>query len=315
MNKAIVFAALCVIFASQCFAQKYELVDNWYGTNFLENFNFWATGDPTHGYVKYVSQADAQSDGLLNVTANQVFIYSDHTKVATSPGRLSVRLSSKKTYTEGLFIFDLTHMPTGCGTWPAIWTCGPSWPNYGEIDIIEGVNTNTKNTISLHTSNGCTMQGVARKQTGTPGNLDCWTADPKQSNNAGCGVGATNTQSYGVGFNNNGGGIYALWWSNAGLSVWFFPRNGIPADVTSATPTPSAWPSPDANFPFGSNCPSTHFANHQIIVDNTFCGDWAAAVFGSSGCPGSCNNFVQNNPTNFTQSYWGINYFKTFRAS
>jgi len=36
------------------------------------------------------------------------------------PGRPSVRLESKMTFTEGLFVIDLAHMPIGCGVWPGI---------------------------------------------------------------------------------------------------------------------------------------------------------------------------------------------------
>jgi len=304
---------VCLLFAVPAFCQKYTLVDNWSGPNFLDNFNFWASGDPTHGYVSYVSEATAQANGLINVTGNTVHLYSDHTKVATNPGRMSIRISTKKTYNGGLFVLDLGHMPTGCGTWPAFWTCGPGWPNGGEIDIIEGVNTQAKNAMTLHTSNGCTMQGISRKMTGAATGADCWVSDPKQPNNAGCGVNAGSTQSYGAGFNNNNGGVYAMQWSSAGINIWFFPRQNIPADVTSANPTPSTWPTPDASFPFGTNCPASHFANHQIIFDNTFCGDWAGAVFGANGCQGSCTTFVRDNPSAFTQAYWSINYLKTFR--
>jgi len=314
MNKILFFVVGLIFLALPTLSQKYTLVDDWRGNTFLDNFSFWTSGDPTHGYVQYVSQATAQANGMINATGNTLFLYSDHSKVASSPGRMSIRISTKKTYTEGLFVVDLTHMPYGCGTWPAFWTCGPGWPNGGEIDIIEGVNQQAKNAMTLHTSNGCTMSGVARKETGQAQNLDCWVSDPKQSNNAGCGVTSASTQSYGQGFNNNGGGVYAMQWSSAGINIWFFPRNNIPADVTSATPTPSTWPTPDANFPFGSNCPASHFANHQIIFDNTFCGDWAGNVFGSSGCQGTCNSFVQNNPSAFAQAYWGINYLKTFKA-
>lgn len=35
------------------------------------------------------------------------------------------------------------------------WMYGPNWPASGEIDIIEGVNLNTHNSITLHTSPGC----------------------------------------------------------------------------------------------------------------------------------------------------------------
>jgi len=36
--------------------------------------------------------------------------------VASGRGRSSVRLSSKATFSDGLVIADLSHMPEGCGT-------------------------------------------------------------------------------------------------------------------------------------------------------------------------------------------------------
>jgi len=72
-------------------------------------------------------------------------------------GRGSVRIESTKTYNKGLFILDLKHMPGGiCGTWPAFWSLGSgTWPQGGEIDIIEGVNLNTQNKMVLHTNTQC----------------------------------------------------------------------------------------------------------------------------------------------------------------
>ncbi len=37
------------------------------------------------------------------------------------------------------------------------WLCGPDWPNYGEIDIIEGVNVQTSDYTTLHTNQNCSM--------------------------------------------------------------------------------------------------------------------------------------------------------------
>jgi len=311
MNKVSILIVSCLVV--YCNSQALNLVDNWSGNNFFGNFDFFTGGDPTHGYVQYVNQSIAQNNGLLNVNGDVVHIYSDHTHVASGSGRMSVRITSKKVYNSGLFTFDLTHMPTGCGTWPAIWTVGPGWPNAGEIDIIEGVNKNTENSMTLHSSNGCTMAGVNRNMTGKATGADCWVSDPKQPNNAGCGVTNSVANSYGAGFNSNNGGVYAMHWTSAGVKVWFFPRNRIPSDLTSNKPVPTSWPTPDSTFPFGSNCPSNHFSNHQVVLDLTFCGDWANAVFGSSGCPGTCNDYVKNNPNDFAEAYWTINYFKIFQ--
>ena len=133
------------------------LIAEYSGTTFFDGFDFFTENDPTNGYVNYVDQISAQSDGLIDMHDKAVFIGCDHTNTASGRGRNSVRITSKQNFTGGLFIIDLVHMPSGCGTWPAFWTCGSSWPNNGEIDIIEGVNTQTDDISTLHTSAGCDM--------------------------------------------------------------------------------------------------------------------------------------------------------------
>jgi len=242
-------------------------------------------------------------------------ISTDTQNVSTGRGRNSVRLTSKRNFNSGLFIMDSTNMPTGCGTWPAWWLVGPNWPNYGEIDIIEGVNIDTTDTTTLHTSNGCTMSDEAGQFTGkwSSGSggkpaLNCFVNAPNQNNNQGCGIigGA-----YGANFNNQGGGVYALEWTSTFIRSFFFPRNNIPGDINN--PNPNNWGKPLSYFILGSNCPNSHFRNMSIVINLTFCGDWAGAVF-SSQCPGkgTCNSFVQNNPKQFTQAFWSINYVKVF---
>jgi hypothetical protein len=48
----------------------------------------------------------------------------DHTNVLSTagPGRSSVRLRSIAQWQHGVFVWDIRHMPQGCGTWPAAWT-------------------------------------------------------------------------------------------------------------------------------------------------------------------------------------------------
>lgn len=64
--------------------------------------------------------------------------------------------------------------------------------------------------------------------------------------------------------------------------MWFFPRNAIPADALSGNPEPLKWGTPVANFQGGCDIDS-HFKNHKIIFDVTFCGDWAGNVWSGSG--------------------------------
>jgi hypothetical protein len=100
---------------------SYRLVDNYNSGNFFSSFNFYSGADPTHGYVNYRSQGDAQNIGLINSNNGQIYMGVDHsTYNPGSPGRSSVRVSSKKSYTHGLFIADIAHMPgNACGVWPA----------------------------------------------------------------------------------------------------------------------------------------------------------------------------------------------------
>eukprot|EP01113_Clastostelium_recurvatum_P020242 TRINITY_DN2403_c0_g3_i1.p1 TRINITY_DN2403_c0_g3~~TRINITY_DN2403_c0_g3_i1.p1 ORF type:complete len:309 (+),score=36.22 TRINITY_DN2403_c0_g3_i1:171-1097(+) len=307
MARLILMAVMLCALAS--LSTSMTLVSDFQGDTFFDNFDFWSAPDPTHGYVYYTTEAQAKEWNYTFVSGNKVYIYSDHTSIASGSGRGSVRISSRKTYDSGLFLFDIEHMPIGCGNWPAVWTCGPNWPNEGEIDVIEGVNKQQVNRQTLHSKAGCSMTNVARNQTGHTNTVDC---NSLVNGNQGCSVDDTRTTSFGVGYNNNRGGVHALWWTSSFIQVFFFPRNAIPSDITSGSPNPSSWGAPVGDWPLGSNCPATNFQNHQIIVDNTFCGDWAGNTFNSDGCSGSCTSFVQNNPKSFTEAYWGINSFKVY---
>ena len=75
-----------------------------------------------------MSESTAEEEGLIYVNGSQVYMGADMTNVIHgNSGRPSVRISSKNSYTTGLFLIDLEHMPTGCGTWPAFWLVGPDW--------------------------------------------------------------------------------------------------------------------------------------------------------------------------------------------
>ena len=99
---------------------QYTLVQDFFSGNFFDNFDFFTGVDPTAGFVNYVDQQTAQNDQLIN-TNDGAFIGVDSTSSnVAAPGRNSVRLSSKQTYTYMLVVIDLNNMPTGAGTWPAL---------------------------------------------------------------------------------------------------------------------------------------------------------------------------------------------------
>ncbi|RUP49644.1 hypothetical protein BC936DRAFT_141938 [Jimgerdemannia flammicorona] len=164
--------------------------------------------------------------------------------------------------------------------------------------------------MTLHTNAGCTMKRVELRESGTMVNANCDVGKSDQ----GCSVTDKRTSSYGTRFNENEGGVFAVRWSSSGIQVWFFPRNSIPQDIIDGTPKPTSWSLPSADFPFKS-CTPSYFRGHRIVVDNTFCGDWAGDTF-SEMCPGkgSCANYVKNNPHAFKEAYWAFRSFKVYKV-
>ncbi|KAG9089863.1 hypothetical protein FRC07_012239, partial [Ceratobasidium sp. 392] len=143
------------------FNNFWHQTDSYQGEDFLKDFTFEAIPDPTHGRVNYVDMQTAIAHNLTQCTPRGNFIMrADSTSVLdpSGPGRESIRLQSKKQWTNGVFVLNLNHMPVGCGTWPAYWmTQHVGWPKNGEIDVLEGVNDQIPNRSALHTINNCTI--------------------------------------------------------------------------------------------------------------------------------------------------------------
>ncbi|KAF9035192.1 endo-1,3(4)-beta-glucanase [Panaeolus papilionaceus] len=306
--KSIISALLALFGAvAPAFAATYSMSDEIIGSGFYNAFDWQAIADPTHGRVNYVDQNTSRNQNLTYASGNTFILRADYrnTLNPSGPGRNSVRIRSKKTYTTHVAVFDIRHMPQGCGTWPAVWeTKESNWPNGGEVDILEGVNDQSPNAATLHTSSGCTMPS-SRSQTGTAGQNDCNVA---VNSNTGCNVKFPTSNSYGPGFNNNGGGWYAIERTTNHISVWFWPRNGnVPSEIKSGSRSanPDSWGTPTAYFPNTyCNIPQ-FFAENNIIINLTLCGDWAGSVYGN-GCPSSCVDYVNNNPSAFQNAYFNF---------
>jgi len=293
-------------------AAIYSLTDSIVGTGFYDAFDFEAISDPTHGRVNYVSQAEAQNLTLTIATHRSFILRADNTTVLdpSGPGRNSVRIQSKNTYTTHVIIFDVQHMPEGCSTWPALWENGPDWPYGGEVDILEGVNDQVPNLTSLHTSPNCTMlNDTFPIQTGQVTALDC---DAFANSNQGCGVHVSKAHSYGPDFNAHGGGWYAMERTPNSIKVWFFSRSEplVPPDLAFGLPIidTDIWGIPYANFRTNAGCDlDSKFEAANVIINLTLCGDWAGNVYASDGCPGACIDFVNENPSAFTDAYFEFN--------
>lgn len=270
----------------------FTLVKDYSGPAFFEGFEFFTGPDPTSGCVDFVNKSTALASGLAGVDSktNQVFMRVDHMGSAVEPSRVgqsgsgapprslrrSVRVTSADAFDPKnlsgsgpsrfgsvLTVLDLAHMPTGCGTWPAFWMDSGEghWPQYGEIDIIEGVHETSQTQTTLHTSTGCqqtevptdAFTGTWTKHAGQPA-TNCYIHAYSPEGNLGCPI-AGPVNSMGSPFNANGGGVYAMLWTHhhptappaaghdasngAGVAghhtgekkMWFFDRENIPADL------------------------------------------------------------------------------------
>ncbi|KAK5095182.1 hypothetical protein LTR70_003660 [Exophiala xenobiotica] len=310
---------------------EYSLTYEYSGLNFFDGWDFFTGRDPTGGFVTYYSRSSAQQEDLIRTSedgpaymgVNSVdrLPFNNETGRGDGAGRPSVRIASKQAFTHGLFIGDFEHIPAGiCGTWPAFWTLGPNWPYTGEVDIMEGVNANMNNVMSLHTNETCIIEGDKTTMTGSLENTNC---AYYPDSNIGCGVKDDRTTSFGVGFNKAGGGVYAMQWTSESINIWYWPRSEVPDDVDNKSPDPGSWGLPSGRLGVGDCSIDQHFQSHKIIFDTTFCGEYAgnANVWNSNdanSCSAStglatCDNYVANNPEAFKDAYWSVNYVRVYQ--
>lgn len=95
------------------------------------------------------------SEGTLKIVAKK----ESYTSGGVSLGYTSARLNSKFTFTYGR-IDIRAKLPSGEGTWPAIWTLGKNidtagWPACGEIDIMEHWGHEATNVSSATHTPAC----------------------------------------------------------------------------------------------------------------------------------------------------------------
>ncbi|WP_299207463.1 family 16 glycosylhydrolase [uncultured Dokdonia sp.] len=118
----------------------------WHHQTLLPNGNSWYNGEIQH-YTNRMENSFVSGGTLKIVAKSETFSDQGVTKSHTS-----ARLNSKYAFTYG-YVEIRAKLPTGVGTWPAMWTLGQnitepggywsasngttSWPACGEIDIME----------------------------------------------------------------------------------------------------------------------------------------------------------------------------------
>lgn len=328
----------------QVYAKTYQRVNQYAGSSFFDGWDYYGNiDDTTQGNVYYVSREQG-TDASYPLTyindAGNAVMRVDTRPIAPGSNRNSVRLSSQQTYgINSVWVIDALHVPFGCSVWPAFWSLSlaDQWPAGGEIDTFEGVNLQTMNQQTLHTTQNCTLtRDPSTPFTGNVANTDCYAF---ANGNAGCGIRDSRTSSYGAGFAQSGGGVWVTELADEGVSVWFFNRDQIPKAIsrggkvldTKKLPERTAfWPASTCDI-------RSHFNPQNLIFDITvghttlvcgssptldslrdrlcfqLCGQWAGipSVLASTGCPlpnatTTCYDaFVQNG--NFSDAY--VSYF------
>lgn len=297
------------------------------GSDFFSTFDWFTKTDPTNGLVTYQSQSAAQSQNLSYVNDDDHFVMGVSTVSTALSGRNSVRIQSKDSYSDGVYVLNVTHVPTGCATWPAFWTVTEdldNWPDGGEIDIMENANDQyASNLVSVHTNTSCTIPTSISDQTGTVAYSNC---SAYAESNPGCRVemNGTSTPTWGASLNSAGGGIIAMERSfgttGQGVRVWYFAnsaRSSLPSDLKagSSSLNPDNWGTPNVHLPI-SSC-YNDFSAHKIIFDITLCGDWAANTYAESGCAAkysACSAQVAYNGSSFDSAYWEVESLRLFTS-
>ncbi len=310
-------------------SSSYHINYTYVGYTFFDDFNFTAHRQH-NAFSDFQNKSSAISMGLINTTATTAYIGTDYTNMVGSEGRASIEMSSNHIWDEGLFILNASHMPQGCGTWPAFWfvSLHNKTQNHGEIDVIEGINLRIDDQSTLHTNGACdfstnynmiNMTGIWRSD--EPYNSSSpYNCSYNDLNNTGCGIYANMNNTYGQGFNDNDGGIFAMELNyNIGIRIWFWSMfdENIPNNIYSKTPDVDTWGIPYAFWPFGWWCKSNNFPKMQILFDLYYCG-WAAQTnYWDMHCLNVTNNatcfqWVMNNPSYFHDAYWLINYLDVY---
>jgi len=306
---------------------------------------FFDAADPTHGLIIYSSgNPDVKnSDSVFyNSTPEQL-----HLQLQNVPNTAiySTRLQTSEFFDNGLFVMDAAQIPFGKYVWPAWWLNGllygndpDAWAVNGEIDIIEGGwqvggGDKAQNTVSMHTNSAdASHDYIQTHLTLNDGKGSCsYNGTDQHGHSCGskrsyeCPFGGcsalwpTAANAYGEAFQENGGGIYAIYIPCKGsITLWFIPNNkggSTYKRVQSIMQNTGSKLTPEILNSLKSDGVETlalddrnqadYFKKLQMVINVTLCGD----AFGHPGretCPGNLYDLVQQ-PEYVKNAKWIIN--------
>lgn len=93
------------------------------GTSFFDDFNF-LTHDGNHGASHFLgSFQEAQAAGVAEAAASHAVLRAG-SKSPQQFKRETAKIGTKKAWTHFLAMLKFSHVPHGCGVWPAFFTLG-----------------------------------------------------------------------------------------------------------------------------------------------------------------------------------------------
>lgn len=332
-------ATLCLVFAAWCFlagtlvlprthkegtytcpgsALAYELAHDFFASDFFseDQWYYFTHADPTGGPTQYLSHDDALGAGLLRHGDGWAVLQAgrreDPPQQSESPRRQSVRLHSRQAWEHMLIAVSYSHVPHGCGVWPALWLycdgadvggqtgadrCGP-WPENGEIDLLEFANEFfAKTSLHLGAEPHCTLNATAIEQCGpfydkNGMRFDCATDYFTGKDSL---LSFINGPKYGCAPNrydtwptpsqlNAAPGTFVFEWTPDAMKIWNFADADVPADLRAGAPVPGGWDYTKlwSYYPLAwSDCPGkAKLRPLNLVINIAFCGDWAGGDWG-----------------------------------
>ncbi|KAH7032984.1 uncharacterized protein B0I36DRAFT_361718 [Microdochium trichocladiopsis] len=223
----------------------YELESEYSGGSFLEQFDSSVDSEPVLGH--------GRGADIKLTLANTIII---SMRPVWDPARSgsSVCLQSGRQFTSGLSVFDVKHIPFGCGVRPSF------------LEMVTQEMSGTTATSDCSSHNGTAHFGCAVKDGADVVGL---------------------LSGAGVAFN----GTVALEWRQDSIKIWHFTSGNTPTDVFEDRPDPASesWGPATAHSPADICDPGNFFDNHTISISISVCDPKALAQYPQPGRSMTCS--------------------------
>ncbi len=199
-----------------------------------------------------------------------------------------------------------------------------NWPEGGEIDVIENVHDAPFNQMTLHTSEGCSLDTNLTTSSNVSGNYkrtEAFTStilstvcQSSPTYNDGCAFQSTDPSSYGHAFNNDRGGrLCNTSLIRRSLNLELPPGQTFPETYRRRSPTPRRGARPPR---FGAQRPVIRLSTSRIYSSSSTS---PYAVTGQArrtrvrGVPAHAPQAVAD-PSKFDFARWAVNYVAVYQS-